>query len=155
MKQATVNQVIHLSYPDSFQDMTAEELRRYFGTEQNRWGVYDAERHAILSVNWSKAGFFSFLTDPESKMISVEAKYKRSLINYRSLASAKTKIAKQKGYGLRFEYRANNSNMYQIGEIRMIKYKGNFYSFQYVARRITDESCHPDFVKLLESVSLG
>lgn len=155
MKQATVNNELTLTYPDSYEEMSEEELVRYFKSAQNRWGVYDAERHVILTVSWSKAGFFSFMSDAESMLIGVEASLKRNLINYRRKEAFKTKIAKQKGYGIRFEYRVNNANIYQIGDLRAIKYKGKYYALQYIGRRITDEECHPDFDQLVESVILN
>lgn len=153
MKQATVNNAFTLTYPDSFEEMSEEELKRYFSTEKNRWGVFDAERHVILSVSWSKAGFFSFMSDAEAVMIPMEARLKRSLINYTRLDGFKTKLLKKKGYGIKFRYRTNGANIYQIGDFRTIKYKGKFYTFQYIGRRITDEECHPDFEQMLESVT--
>ena len=155
MKQATVNNELTLTYPDTYQEMSEEELLRYYRTAENRWGVYDQERHVILSVSWKKAGILSFFTDAESMMIGVEAQLKRSLINYRRKDAFKTRIAKQKGFGIRFEYRTNGANIYQIGDIRSIKHKGKFYSLQYIGRRITDEECHPDFDRMVESVKFG
>lgn len=153
MKQVTVNNALSLSYPESYRDMTEDELKHYFGTAENRWGVHDDERHAILTVSWRKAGILSFLTDAESMLIGVEARYKRNLINYRRLTSFKTKIGKAKGHGIRFEYRVNNANIYQNSELRAIKCKGRFYAFQYIGRRISDDQTHPDFDQMMESVS--
>ena len=154
MMQATVNNALNLTYPDSYRELTDEEMQRYFSSAENRWGVYDEERHSILSVSWSKAGILSFLSDAESLIIPIEARYKRNLINYRRLSGGKLKIAKKKGYGIRFEYRVNNANMYQIGDLRAVKHKGRYYAFQYIGRRITDEQTHPDFDQMLESVKL-
>ena len=154
---AKINNEINLTYPDTYQEMGEEELQRYFSTAQNRWGVYDAERHVILSVCWKKAGFLSFLTDAESILIGAEARMKRKLINYRRLDASKTKIASKKknAFGIRFEYRVNDANIYHSGDMRIMKYKKNFYTFQYIGRRITDEQCHPDFDAMIESVSIG
>ena len=154
MKQATVNNELTVTYPDSYEEMSAEELQRYFKSEKDRWGAFDAERHVILGVSWKKAGFFSFMSDAESQLFDVEARMKRSLINYRRKEGSKTKIAKKKGYGISFEYRVNNANMYQIGEMKTFKYKGHYYTLQYLGRRITDEECRPDFEKFAESVTL-
>lgn len=155
MSQVTVNNAINLTYPDSYHEMTEEELQRYFSTAENRWGVYDEERHVVLSVFWSKAGFFSFMSDAESFLIPIEARYKRKLINYRRKDASKIKIAKKKGYGFSFEYRVNNANMYQIGELRAIKHKGRYYVFQYIGRRITDDECRADYNAMVESVTLA
>ena len=156
MNTVRVNNEIDLTYPDSFREMGEEELQRYFSTADNRWGAYDADRHVIFSVCWKKAGFFSFMTDPESVIIGAEARLKRRLINYRRTEACRTKIASKKkknAYGIRFEYRVNDANIYQVSDLRTFKYKGKFYSFQYIARRINDEECHPDFDAFIESVT--
>lgn len=154
MNTAAINQELTLSYPDSFALMSEEELQRYFSSAQNRWGAYDAERHMILSVSWTKAGFLSFLSDAETMLIGVEARFKRNLINYRRLAASKTKIAGKKGYAIRFEYRANEANIYHISEIRAIKYKKKYYAIQYIGRRITDDACRPDYEEAVKSIVL-
>ena len=157
MSTVRINNEIDLTYPDSYQEMGEEELKRYFSTAENRWGAYDAERHVILSVCWKKAGFFSFLTDPESVMVGAEARMKRRLINYRRKEASRIKIASKKknGYGIRFEYRVNGANIYQVSDLRIFKYKGKFYSFQYIGRRINDEECHPDFDAFMDSITLA
>lgn len=159
MKNVTINNVISLTYPDSYQEMGEEELQRYFSSSKNRWGVYDPERHVILTVCWSKAGFFSFLTDAESLIIGAEARYKRNLINYRRREAFRTQIAtdkkKKNAYGIRFEYRVNDSNLYHVSDLRTFRHQKYFYSFQYIGRRITDEQCHPDFDAMIASVSTG
>ena len=158
MNTAKINNAVNLTYPESYQEMGEEELQRYFKTAQNRWGVYDVDRHVILTVSWKKAGFLSFMTDAESLLIGIEARNKRNLINYRRKDAFKTKIASKKkknGYGIRFEYRVNDANIYQVSDLRAVKFKGYFYCFQYIGRRITDEECHPDFEAMMESVSFG
>lgn len=155
MNTAKINNEVNLTYPESYQIMGEEELQRYFGKAENRWGVYDAERHVILSVSWSKAGFKTLFSDAETMLIGVEAKFKRSLINYRRTDARKTKIARKKGYAIRFQYRANNTNMYYLSDLRAVKCKGKYYAFQYICRRINDEECHPDFDAMMESVTIG
>ena len=158
MNTVKVNNELALTYPDGFQEMGEEELQRYFSSAKDRWGVFDAERHVILTVTWKKAGIFGFLTDPESVIVGAEARMKRNLINYRRLSGGKTKIASKKkknAYGIRFEYRVNNANIYQTGDLRTFKVKGRFYSIQYLARRINDEEYHPIFDELIATIAVG
>ena len=155
MNNVRINNELQLNYPDGFREMTEEELTKYFSSPQNRWGAYDADRHIILSVSWTKAGFFSFMTDAESKMMEVEARMCRNLLNYQRVSSFKTKIAGKKAFGVRFEYRVNDARIVQVGDLMMLKYKKKFYAFHYITRKATAVADRADFVEALKSVSLG
>ena len=155
MPDVKINNELTLTYPEGFQEMNEETLTRYFSSPKNRWGVYDPERHVIISVSWTKAGFFSFLTDAENVLLSAQARMRSNLINYKRTSSSKMKIAGKKGFGFRFEYRVNDRNIYQSGDLRAFKYKGKFYALEYIGRRITDEEHHPIFEEVMESVKVG
>ena len=155
MKNARINNEIDLSYPESFADMSAEELTRYFGSPDNRWGVYDAEDHIVLSVGWTKAKFLQKLTDAESVLIGIEGRLRRRLLNYQRISSYKYEISKNKANGIRFEYRSNDSVMVQVADLVVFKYKGKFYAVYYITRKTNAASTRPAFQEVLNSVKLG
>ena len=159
MNTAKINNELNVTYPDGFEEMNEESLTRYFGTAKDRWGVYDAERHVILTVGWKKARFLSFFTDAESVLIGAESRMKRNLVNYQRTDSFKTKIASKKkkknARGIRFEYRVNDSVSVHTSDMRVFKNKKTFYSFQYIGRKNKDAEYHPLFDEMMESVTVG
>ena len=47
MNSVKINNEIGLNYPDGFNEMSAEELTRHFGSAEQRWGI--SIRRSILS----------------------------------------------------------------------------------------------------------
>lgn len=155
MNNANINNELQLSYPDGFKEMGEEELKKYFSSDQNRWGVYEADKHIILSVSWTKAGFLSFMTDAESMMMSIEARMCRNLLNYQRISSFKTKVAGKKAFGIRFEYRVNDARIVQVADLIAFKYKKKFYAFHYITRKATAAADRAAFEEVLKSVSVS
>lgn len=155
MNTAKINNEINLTYPDSFQEMSEESLKRYYSSAENRWGVYDADRHIVLSVSWDKAGFFRAMTDAESYMIEVEATLCRSLLNYQRLTSYKLKIGSKKAQGIRFEYRVRDSVSIHVSDVVVFKYKKHFYAVQFIMRQTKASETLPEFDEVLKSITLG
>ena len=156
MINVRINNELNLTYPDSFQEMGPEELTKYFSTPDNRWGAYDADQHIILSVSWTKAGFFSFLSDAESMMIGIESRMRRSLLNYQRVGAFPIKlIAKKKAYGIRFEYRVNDKKLVQVGDLIVFKHKGKLYAIHYITRKSNAASSRPAFEEVLKSITIG
>lgn len=153
MNTVKINNEVNLTYPESFNEMSDEELARYFGKPDDRWGAYDADRHIILSVSWAKAGFMS--SDPEMVVAGAEARLRRNLLNYQRISEFKTKIASKKTYGIRFEYRVNDARIVQVADLMTFKYKKNFYSVYYITRKSTAAADRADFEEIVKSISLG
>lgn len=157
MTNVKINNEIDLTYPDGYKEMGEEELTRYFGSPANRWGVFDAENHLIISVSWKKSGFFGFLSDAETVMIDAEARLRRTLLNYQRTEFGKMKLTskKIKAYRIRFEYRVNDSVMVHTGELITFKHKHKNYSIYFVARKSKADSFRPAFEEVVQSVSLS
>ena len=155
MNNVRINNEVNLTYPDGFAEMNEEALAKYFGSPANRWGVYDGENHVILSVSWTKGGFFSFLTDAESMLIGVEGRMRRNLLNYQRISSYKTKIGKKKAYGIRFEYRVNTSKMVQVGDLVSFKHKKNYYAIHLITRKTNAAAPRVAFEETLKSITVG
>lgn len=156
MNNATINNEISLTYPDGFNVMSEDELSKYFGSPQNRWGVFDAENHVILSVGWTKKKLLSFLVDAESAMIGAEARLSRNLVNYQRVTSYKTKLGKKKkAKGIRFEYRVNDSVSIHVGDLVIFKHKKKIYSVYYICRKSKAAQVLPAFEEVLKSITAG
>ena len=155
MNNVRINNQIDLTYPDGFKEMGAEELTRYFSSPNNRWGVYNADEHIILSVSWNKPGFFGSFSDADSVLTGAEARMCRSLLNYQRLNRYKLKIGSQKACGVRFEYRVNDARLVQIGDLVVFKYKKLFYSVYYVTRKTNAGSARLALQETLKSITLN
>ena len=151
-----INNEINLTYPDGFKEMGEEELKKQFGSAVNRWGAFDADKHIVLSVGWKKAGFFSFLTDAEAYLIELEARLHRSLLNFQRVGKFKTKVAgKKKAFGIRFEYRVNDSVSIHAGDVFVFKNKNKYYAVYYITRKNHAVENLPAFEEVLKSISVG
>jgi len=152
MNNVKINNEMNLNYPDSFREMSAEELTKFFRSPDNRWGAIDPDRHIIFSVSWAKAGFMN--SDPEMAVSEAEARLRRSLLNYQRISEFNIKIASKKAYGVRFEYRVDESCRVQISDMIMFKYKKNFYTIYYVTRKKNAGAYRLDFEEIIKSISL-
>ena len=156
MNNVKINNEIDLTYPDGFNEMSEQELTRYFGKPDNRWGVYDAPNHIVLSVAWTKAGFFSFLADEESFLIGLESRMRRSLLNYQRLGMYKTKLEpKKKAIGIRFEYRVNDAVTIQVCDLFTFKHKKKYYAIYYITRQQNAIESRPAFDEVLKSIKIS
>jgi len=156
MYSARINNEINLTYPDSFAEMGPEELTKYFGSPENRWGVYDAADHIILSVSWTKLKFPKTIADAESAMIGIESRLSRRLLNYQKVTSYKYKLAgKKKAYGIRFEYRVNDAALVQVGDVVAFKNKNMLYTIYFITRKKNAASSRMQLQETLNSITAG
>ncbi len=152
MNNARINDAIELTYPDGFSEMKEEELAKYFGKPDDRWGVHNYGNHTILSVAWHKAWFF---TDAETALIGAEGRLRRNLLNYQRVTSYRTKITKKvQGYAIRFEYRVNDAALVQVCDLVVFKYKKKVYSLYFICRKNDAQALLPSFEEVLKSIKL-
>ena len=159
MYNVKINNEIGLTYPDGYQEMGEEELIRYFGKPDNRWGAYNADRHIILSVKWEKAGFMK--SDPEMYLYDIESRLRKSLVNYQKIQSysfdvtSKKKKKSKVQNAIRFEHRVNDSARVHVVDLVVFKFKKNFYSVYYITRKANAAESRPAFQEILQSITLG
>lgn len=136
MYTVTINNEINLTYPDGFAQMSEEALTRYFSTPNNRWGVYNDERHIILSVSWTKTGI-GRPSNPDDLLTQVQARMCRNLLCYQKLGEFKIKIGGKKSSGIRFMYRVNDAKVVHIADLFVFKHKKHLYAVHYITRKAT------------------
>lgn len=154
MNNARINNELDLAYPDGFGEMRADELTRYFSSPDNRWGVYNADKHIILSVSWAKAGFRHLLTDADLYLSGMEARMRRSLLNYQRISSFPIKIASKKAQGIRFEYRVNDARIVHVADLIVFKHKKKFYAIHFITRKATAADDRLALREVLRSITV-
>ena len=154
MINAKINNEINLTYPEGYNEMNEAELSRYFGTPDNRWGVFDPGRHIVISVAWTKPGFRSSMGDAESFLLKMTSRMRRTLLNYQVVNEYELKIASKNACGVRFEYRVNDSIDVHSADLVVFKYKKKFYAVQFAARKSKVEEYRREYLELLGSISL-
>lgn len=154
MINAKINNEINLTYPEGYNEMNEAELSRYFGTPDNRWGVFDPGRHIIISVGWNKPGFRNSMGDAESYLLKMTSHMRRALLNYQVVNEYEIMIASKNAKGVRFEYRVNDSVDVHSADLVVFKYKKKFYAVQFAARKSKVDECRREFLDLLRSISL-
>ncbi|MBQ3330959.1 MAG: hypothetical protein IJG87_07255 [Ruminococcus sp.] len=158
MYNVKINNEIGLTFPDGFQEMGEQELARYFGKPADRWGAYDEGQHIILSVSWTKAGFMQ--SDPEMHLYEIEARLRKTLVNYQKIQSYSYDVTKKKKKykvknAVRFEHRVNDSARVHVVDLVVFKHKKNFYCVYYITRKVNAAESRPAFQQILESITLG
>lgn len=154
MKRTHVNRELLLNYTDNFHEMDAEELRKYFSTEQNRWGIRDEKRHAIISVAWTKTGLLNLLTDAKAIVNGMERCMKRNLQDYCRTERISTVISGAKAKGIRFLYTATGTDIKQKGEILAMRCGGKFYVVEFITGAEGEAENRRMYDAVLQSVEL-
>ena len=150
----TINIELSLSYPEGFHEMDADELLRFFSSADNRQGIYDGDRHLLLSVAWTKPGFLNYLTDVKTILLRAESGMRRGLQGYRQTEMFRTVIAGKKGQGVRFAFTAQDTDISQIGELTVFRAGDKFYAVTSVAREDGMEESIAVLHEITQSISL-
>ena len=154
MKRTHVNKELLLNYTENFCEMDAAALRKYFTTEQNRWGIYDEKRHAIISVAWTRTGLLNLLTDAKAIVKGTERCMKKNLQDYCRTEKISTVISGAKAKGIRFLYTATGTDIKQKGETLALRCGGKFYVVQFVTRAEGEAENRRMYDAVLQSIEL-
>ncbi len=154
MENAKINNELTLQYPDGFHEMTEEDLKKYFVTDGNRWGIHDPERHVVISVAWTRSTFLSYLTDAKSVVGGSERCMKSNLKSYQRIGKLSTEIASKKASGIAFQYHPTDANIIQYSEMLAFRQKNMFYVIVYLTHKDKNSDCHPLFDDLLKSIQI-
>ena len=155
MNSMTINDELKLSYPDGFHEMDKEEMQRFFTTSLYRRGVYDGDRHILISVAWTKPGPVNFLTDAKTILLRAELGMKRGLQDYCRLKETQDEIAGKKARCISFTFTAQGSDIAQSGEMAVFRAGNKFYAVTFVAREEGFDESLSVYREVLQSFSLG
>ena len=76
-----INNEISIGIPDGFHVMSEEELTKVYVTKDpKRWGIWDNDRHVIISVLWQDLdAFTAMLADIDAAAVRNEQLTKKRL----------------------------------------------------------------------------
>ena len=156
MKTALINNELSLSYPDSFQVMNEDDMRKAFQDDNPcRFCIRDTDRHLLVSVLWHKSGrLLSAIADPKSVAQGTDAKLKKALKNsrYQNTGYFQRELCGKKTTGFTYEYVVSDIPM--SSEVVVLKHKEVCYTIYWYARKSNPASDHQIFEDILQSVSL-
>ena len=156
MNQALIHSQLSLSYPDGFREMDQEEMKRLYQDDNpDRWGIWDQERHIILTVLWHDSNvFLSALASAKDVAKSTEKQLKRGMKNhcYQFGGFFQTELSGQEAHGFRYSYHIGD--IVQTAEALVLKRKNTCYTIYYYTREELDLVSRPVFERILRSIRL-
>ncbi|MBQ3285051.1 MAG: hypothetical protein IJH40_05340 [Ruminococcus sp.] len=154
MNSMTINNELKLSYPDGFHEMDKEEMQRFFSASLYRQGIYDEDRHILISVAWTKPGPVNYLTDARTILLRAELGMKRGLQDYCRVKETQVEVAGKKARCISFTFTAQGSDIAQSGEMAVFRAGNKFYAVTFVAREDGYDESLNVYHGILESLSL-
>ena len=155
MKSAKINNELMLSYDEGFSEMSADELKKYFSSVENRWGIFDKDNHILISVSWTNPGFINYLTDSKAVVRGALRCSKSSLINFRIINKQTLTVDSKKAYCVAFEYKANDADINMYAELLAFRQKNKFYAIHYLSRREFSADNRKLFDSVIKSIKIN
>ena len=124
MNEVVLNDQLHLAYPDGFRLMDDEELARLF-TDQvpNSWGIWDTDRHIVVSVLWNESNaLLSKLVSNKDLAKRIRKHLSKAYANsgFRADGVVKTEVCGTEACGFDFDYQVEGID--QVGKIMVFKH---------------------------------
>lgn len=155
MNQVLVNNELSLSYPDGFHIMDGAELAQaYQNSNPNRWGIWDKDRHLIVSVFWHRTNrLLVSLADAKSVAKSTERKLRKGLKShgYSFHGFYERELCGQRTHGFHYQYQVGD--VVQSGETIILKHGSLCYTIYCYTRKDTQLAGDPVFEEILRSCS--
>jgi len=124
MSDALINGSLRLTYPDGFHEMDGDELRRAFGDQTpDRWGIWDTDRHIIVSVAWHESNArLSRLASTKAlaKRVQKHAAKTYAKQGYRAGGLFGIELCGAEAWG--FDYRYDVGDIGQVGKALVLKH---------------------------------
>ena len=137
MSRETINGAVEVEVPDGFYVMSAEELRQvYQSDDPNRWGIWDKERHIMMTVIWKAYSGLAglFLSDLKAVCKKNEQLSSKGYAGhgYRCDGFFSLSVDGQPAEGYRFSYRVEDVE--QSAETILFRHGKTIYSVTFVGR---------------------
>ncbi len=148
-----INGELTVVSPDTFSLMTNADLKKFFGSTENRWGIRDEKRHMIISCGWTRQGdMMNYLSDERSIANGVRQRMKKNLTDFRASGFFQEKRGIHKAKGFDFQFRAVNDGCIYSGKALVIKHCKHFYGFIYYSSKENYAECARIFEDLFLSL---
>lgn len=156
MGQALVHEELSLSWPDGFQVMTANELKQlYLSNNPKRWGIWDKERHVMITVLWQEYHpLLNFLADPKAMAKRNEQLTRRGYKkhDYRLESFLSMQFCGRNLEGYCFSYRLGDTA--QRVETLLLKQKKCVYNFSCIGRKENEEKDRALFREVMNTLNI-
>ena len=135
MRKETIGK-LSISVPDSFESMSAEQLRRYFSVTENLIGFYRAGDNTMISVGCTPKRLLTSLLFSAGDVIkSYDSSFSKRLRNYKRTGEISREIAGTVCPGMSFEFSTQHEDVPMKAEVYSVKHKGTFYGLIFIARK--------------------
>ena len=145
-----INQEISIGVPDGFHIMSAEELTKvYVTSDPKRWGIWDQDRHVIITVLWQDLNALTaMLADIDAAAVRNEQMTKKGYEGhgYALEGFRDAQISGHHARGYSFTY--DIQDVHQHVATLLFKAGKRIYSINCIGR---NENCEAD-QKLFEDV---
>lgn len=156
MSKATVNDLMSIEVPEGFHTMSAEELRQaYQDDKQNRWGMWDQERHVMVTVMWKEyPRLLMMLSDVKGISRKNEQMAAKGYAGngYECGGFFSVNVDGEKAEGYRFSYRIGNVE--QSAETILFKLEKAIFSITCGGRRENREADRELFDRIIAGITL-
>ena len=156
MNQTLIHNELSLSWPDGFHEMDRDEMKGLYQDDNpDRWGIWDQERHIIITVFWHDSNaILAALAGPKDVAKSTEKQLKKGLKKhaYQFGGFYQTELCGQGAHGFRYSYQIGDVT--QAAEVLVLKRKNTCYTIYYYAREELAAASRPVFEDVLRSMRL-
>ena len=156
MNQALIHNELSLSYPDGFHVMDREEMRTLYQDENpDRWGIWDQERHIILTVLWHDSNpVLAALAGAKDVARTTEKRLKRGMEahGYRLGGFFQRPLCGLEAHGFRYSYQVGDVT--QAAETLVLKRENTCFTIYYYAREELELASRPVYEEVLRSMRL-
>ena len=151
MKTATFNNLIKLSYPDDFVELSLEENEKYFSGDLMRLSFQNKDKHILLSLSKSKDSFINRILNVASIVATTLSTLENNLKEYQHLGEYESEVFDRPSITECFSYMASDENVKQYAEMTVFKEKKAFYIIYCISRYEDKEESKKLFKEFRES----
>ena len=151
MKNATFNNLIKLSYPDDFVELSIEENEKYFSGDLMRLSFQNKDKHILLSLSKSKDSFINRILSVASIVAGSLSTLENNLKEYQHLEEYESEVFDRSSITECFSYMASDENVKQYAEMTVFKEKKAFYIIYCISRFEDKEESKKLFKEFRES----
>ena len=147
------NNLISLSYPDDFKQLSDIENQKYFSGNHLRLSLQNQEKHILLSVSKSSDFFINRLISVTTVINGSLSNLESNLKEYHFIERYESTIFDKPAITVCFSYKANDKDIYQYGELSVFKNKKTFYNVYCISRLENKEENKKLFKEFRDSFS--
>ena len=156
MNKAKVNDLFSIEVPEGFHTMSEEELRKaYRDDNPNRWGMWDQERHVMVTVMWKEySRLLMMLADVKAICRKNEQIAAKGYGNngYECGGFFSVNVDGEKAEGYRFSYCVDG--VVQSAETILFKLGKTIFTVTCGGRRENQETDRELFDRIIDGISL-